>query len=106
MNIGVCDDDVVMVDLIHNIVKNFFVERNIPCSLFKYFRGEEVLAAEQTPDLVFLDIDMPGIGGMETAKEIQRLDMAKKPYICFLSSHKEEIQNAFKVKAFRFIYTA
>jgi signal transduction histidine kinase/FixJ family two-component response regulator len=43
--------------------------------------GEEALQAlgMQVPDIIFMDIWMPGIDGLETARQIRTLDLAQSP---------------------------
>jgi DNA-binding NarL/FixJ family response regulator len=52
--------------------------------------GQEVLAAvEQTqPDLAILDVDMPGLNGLELAQQLRKRDPA--PLVILLTMHKNE----------------
>ncbi len=42
------------------------------------------------PDIVFLDIGMPGMNGLEAAQRIRRLTLAKQPLICALTGWGQE----------------
>lgn len=53
------------------------------------------------PDLVFLDIDMPFINGMEFALKIQDIDI--KTEIVFVTAHHEYSLQAFEVHALDYI---
>lgn len=59
--------------------------------------GEDALSAirEHLPDLVFLDIRMPGLGGFEV---LERLDEIS-PEIVFVTAHDEHALRAFDVHA-------
>lgn len=48
-------------------------------------------------DVVFLDIDMPGLSGMQLAEVLNDLD--KKPAIIFVTAHSEYAVQAFEVAA-------
>lgn len=58
------------------------------------------LIRELKPDLVFLDIQMPGIGGFEV---VQQLDAETMPVILFLTAYDEYAVQAFEVNALDYI---
>jgi len=64
--------------------------------------GREALAliAEKKPDLVFLDIQMPGVSGFEV---VQQLDVKTMPIILFLTAYDEYAVQAFEVNALDYI---
>ncbi|HEX4299846.1 MAG TPA: LytTR family DNA-binding domain-containing protein [Gammaproteobacteria bacterium] len=59
--------------------------------------GKEALAAirSQRPDLVFLDIQMPELGGFEVLKSLGD----KRPYVIFTTAYSEYAAQAFEVEA-------
>jgi len=58
------------------------------------------LIKEKKPDLVFLDIQMPGISGFEVVKQ---LDIETMPIILFLTAYDEYAVRAFEVNALDYI---
>lgn len=58
------------------------------------------LIKEKSPDLVFLDIQMPGINGFEV---VQQLDIETMPVILFLTAYDEYAVQAFEVNALDYI---
>lgn len=58
------------------------------------------LIEEKSPDLVFLDIQMPGVGGFEV---VQQLDIKTMPIILFLTAYDEYAVRAFEVNALDYI---
>lgn len=60
--------------------------------------GQQALAAvaELAPDLLFLDIQMPGMNGFEV---IERLQGDESPLVVFVTAHDEFAVDAFKVHA-------
>ena len=58
------------------------------------------LITKKEPDLVFLDIQMPGISGFEV---VQRLDVKTMPIILFLTAYDEYAVQAFEVNALDYI---
>jgi two-component system LytT family response regulator len=58
------------------------------------------LIAEKSPDLVFLDIQMPGVSGFDVVKQ---LDVKTMPIILFLTAYDEYAVQAFEVNALDYI---
>lgn len=64
MHIGVCDDRQDARDMIAEKIRSLAEEYQITT----YASGEEVLEEAELLDILFLDIRMPGLSGMETAR--------------------------------------
>lgn len=64
--------------------------------------GEEALQfiSRLTPDLVFLDIEMPGINGIEL---VRRLPRGCTSHFVFLTAHDEYALNAFDIEALDYL---
>jgi DNA-binding LytR/AlgR family response regulator len=60
--------------------------------------GLEAISAIN-PNLIFLDIDMPGISGLEMAKKIK----VKVPMIIFVTSHLEFALDGFRLSALDYL---
>lgn len=59
------------------------------------------LARSLLPQVVFLDVQMPGMDGVECAKRI--LDIAPKTFIIFATAHEEYMPEAFELYASDYI---
>jgi two-component system response regulator AlgR len=61
--------------------------------------GEEALrlAVDASPDVVLLDVRMPGIGGIETARQLNSL--VEPPAVIFTTAYDEYAVNAFDAQA-------
>lgn len=97
MRIAICDDEKSIRELIGNKVKEQYPEAEI---VF-YQSGEELLLSDKHADILFLDIQMSGIDGMETARELRKKD--KKVILIFVTAVEEYVFQAFDVKAFHYI---
>lgn len=53
---------------------------------------------EKTPDMLILDIEMPGLSGLQLARSLKQL-----PYIIFISSHSHYAAEAFDVDAIDYL---
>lgn len=97
MRIGLCDDEVVLRKQIVKLIRKF----DTTALIDEYPDGTELLRSKKEYDVIFLDIEMPGPNGMDTAEKLREKGVCS--HIIFLTSHVEYIYNAFKVKAFRFL---
>jgi len=68
MRIAICDDEVSMVQILEEKIKKLLPDAVID----KYLSGDELIASGSKPDILFLDIQMPGMDGMETAKVLRQ----------------------------------
>ena len=71
MNIAICDDDIKCINDVERHLKQYFSEHGLTLNLFKYSNGAELLDSDNSFDIVFLDIEMPDINGIELGKKLQ-----------------------------------
>lgn len=66
-------------------------------------RGEKavLVAIDKEPDVVFLDIEMPKMNGIEIAQSLQKLK--KRPQVIFTTAHSEFAADAFRVDALDYL---
>jgi two-component system LytT family response regulator len=64
--------------------------------------GEEALlaVAQHNPDLLFLDIQMPGMDGFDVVEKLQGDDM---PLVIFVTAYNEYAVEAFKIHAIDYV---
>lgn len=101
MNIAICDDDKGFRDHLEKHLKNYFNERSIPLNFLQFSCGEDLLKNELLFDLVFLDVEMGEINGINTGKELK----GRNPHniIFVITSYDGYLDDAFKINAFRFL---
>lgn len=98
MKIAVCDDENKIVEEITSYIKKDFPMSEV-CA---YSNGESFLAAsEERPEVLLLDIDMPGISGMEVAAALTREKVST--LIVFVTAHDELVYDSFKYHPFAFV---
>lgn len=102
MKIAICDDqNIDREDLKNNLLATEFGD-TCDCSLFP--SGEALLSAIGEGalfDIIFLDVDMPHLDGIETGKIIRR--KKENVIIIFLTSHPEFALHAFECEAFHYL---
>ena len=89
----IIDDTPEIIDFIRDALINSKYQ------VFVAISGEKGLSiVEQvSPDLILLDIMMPGLNGFDTCKEIKKIETVKKVPVIFMSALSETVD---KVKAF------
>ncbi len=97
MQIAVCDDEKEIRDLFAQKIRKLYPG----AGLLLYESGEELLLSDEEPDILLLDIQMPGKNGMETAKELRRKN--KQVIIIFLTALDDFVFEAFDVGAFHYL---
>lgn len=97
MQVGICDDQEEARELIADKVKIACPEADI----ILYKSGQEVLDALMLPNILFLDIQMPGIDGMKTARELRRIN--SKIIIIFVTVTGDYVFQSFDVGAFHYL---
>jgi len=97
MRIAICDDENNIRELIGRKATKQYPEAEI---VF-FSSGEELLLSDKHIDILFLDIQMSGRNGMETAREIRKKD--KNVILIFVTAVEEYVFQAFDVGAFHYI---
>lgn len=97
MKIAICDDEKDIGELLGNKILGMYPEAEL--SFFQ--SGDELLAAKQDIDICFLDIQMQGINGMETARELRK--KGHKMVLIFVTALEEYVFQAFDVGALHYL---
>lgn len=97
ISIGICDDD----KIIRQKLKTILEKENKEFKIYEFKCGEELVEFNRKLDILFLDIDMGGINGIETGKELRKKDKELK--IIYLTSFSDYTHLAFKVHAFGYL---
>ena len=97
LKIAVCDDDWQMLSKMREYLEDF-------AKLFRislYSSGEELLASGENFQFIFLDIDMKGMSGIDTARILRRKD--RKAKIIYVTAYEDFRDYAFSVHAFAYL---
>lgn len=103
MKIAICDDEPHFIDAICPMLEQWAKERGIKLKLYRFTDGDDLIAAHQSVymDLIFLDIIMPLVNGIDVAREFR--NMNQNVPIVFLTSSTEFAVDSYEVKAFNYL---
>lgn len=103
IRIAIVDDEPIMVSFIHKKIESIFNNLKIEVEMHNFTNGKSALKdiIAKSFDLVFLDIDMPDISGMNIANRIRLLDCRSE--IVFITNKEDLVYDAVKLSPFRFI---
>jgi len=102
LRIAVCDDSPSFLESTKAMIERFEnTSQNLTMELFE--DGDALISAhlKRPFDIIFLDIVMPLLNGIDTAKEIREKDKTVK--IVFLTSSKEFAVDSYSVKASNYL---
>lgn len=104
MKIAVCDDDKLFIDSVCDFLHRWAEQNDLEIQLFCFSNGDGLINTYRTGermDLILLDVLMPFLNGLDTAKELRDIDAAVP--IIFLTSSKEFAIESYDVKAFHYL---
>ena len=102
-NIAVVEDDGKWIKTLREFFAVFSKNENLNCNIKVFTSGEDFLncyKGEQF-EMVFMDIDLPGLNGMQTAKKLRELD--GNIAIIFVTNLAQYAVEGYEVNAFDFI---
>ena len=101
IKIAFCDDEMEVLHQMNELLDRYRVERNEDITYAAFQSPFELLTEIEKgirPDILFLDVVMPGQNGMDVAKEIRQYDTNMK--IIFLTSSPEFAVESYSVGAY------
>ena len=105
IRVAICDDEEKAVALHEQIVKDSLQASSIGYEITTYTQSRNLLYDITDDgffyDLILLDIEMPGISGMEIPQQIK--SFLPNVRIIFVTSHTEYAIDAFELSIFRYV---
>src|SRR5690554_523612 len=105
ISIAICDNEQIFLNQYHKKLKIVAKKLNIDLDIHQFSSGESLLFhLEDYPNhfqIIYLDIVMDGLNGIETALKLRKLNSAVK--IIFLTSSKDYVYSAFDANASNYL---
>lgn len=102
--IAICDDEKYFRIREKQLIKKYMEKKACKCKIDVFHSGKEILELKKTIsqyNIIFLDINMEEIDGIETAKEIRKI--TKDAYIVFVTAFVTYALEGYKVDAVRYL---
>jgi len=103
INIGICDDEASMRRLLRAPLEQKLQLLGADYRIFEYDCGETLLTRPETEwlDILFLDIEMKLLSGMETARNLRKRD--SHTLLIFVTAYPDFVFQGYEVHAFHYI---
>ena len=103
IRIAICDDESFFVDVFKRMVLAEIRQSGIRAEVRVFYDGRLLVEEMQKRsfDLVFLDVRMPGMNGLEAGLKIRRSD--RNTLLIYVSAYEENLSELFEAEPFRFL---
>ena len=101
ISIAVCDDEPELRKILKKELAIKLDLQGLIYTIEEIGSGEELLETKTTYDLIFLDIEMQGINGMDTARELRQREC--KSMIVFVTAHSDYVFEGYEVQSLHYI---
>ena len=100
MIIAICDNEKSFVDNVKQHLKFYSMDKNIDFEIYAYTSGENLLNSNVKFNIAILDVDMPGINGIELGKRLRK----NNPHIVllYITAYQQYLDEALNLNAARF----
>ncbi len=99
--VAICDDETSMSEHIRSVTSEFFRRKNMETIILRFSSGEELLKYDGQIDILFLDIQMKNIDGMETARKLRENKF--RGFLIFITVLREMVFQSFEVQAYDYL---
>lgn len=100
LNIAICDDDKIDLRQEKELIEEVLAEMEYEYTIDSYSKADELLNASQNYHIIFLDVEMDGINGIDVAEAIHKREPGC--FICFVTNYASYMDEALNKHAFRF----
>lgn len=102
IRIAICDDDVKVLAALKDYLHCYAKEKNMQLNVILFQNGIELLKHDiKNIDMIFLDVEMPEINGIELARQIRQVNT--QVMILFVTNYIQYALQGYEVQAFRYL---
>ncbi|MBR3768697.1 MAG: response regulator transcription factor [Clostridia bacterium] len=101
MKIAICDDVLSHRETLRPFVVEFFRSKEIPTEISDYSSGDDILGCEENFDIVFLDIELGDMSGIEITEKLKEKNA--NCIIIVVTSYTDYLDAAMDLHVIRFL---
>ncbi|MDF2804804.1 MAG: Response regulator of the LytR/AlgR family, partial [Anaerocolumna sp.] len=103
IQVGICDDEEIILESLKEQIAQQFQITGMKYELHVFNNGAKLIRVCENIalDIVFLDIEMPLLNGLEVASRLR--EMNPFVHIIFVTNREDLVFSSFKYRPFRFI---
>lgn len=102
VKVAICEDDLFYLEKAKKLIELYLCNNGIRSKIVTFTSSEELIKKSANSfDIIFLDIELSGMSGIEAAKLLR--DKGAKSHIIFISAYTEYLSEGYKVGAHRYL---
>ena len=101
LSVAVCDDEMLDCCNLAKDIREILGEAGAPFIVRQFSSGRDLINAIENFDIIFLDIQMAGLNGIDTAKLLRK--RKNEAVLIFVTGVKDYVFDAFDVSAFHYL---
>lgn len=101
LRIAVCDDEIEIVKELSLKIESIMTKIGEVVKIYQFTNSNEMVSSHIKFNLIFLDIEMPDLNGIEAAEKIRIAD--PRVQIVYVTNYRNYMKKAYRVHAFDYI---
>lgn len=101
ITIAICEDETFFASKLNKLVSEYSAMREIGVSVLTYSNGEQLSASGQAPDVILMDVKLPGRDGMETVRRLRARSCTSQ--VVFITAYPQYVFQAFDLDAVHYL---
>ena len=101
MTVVICEDEPHFASHLRDLVRQYVQQKDWDAAILLYASGEEFLCSGITPDMILMDIKLPGQNGMDIMKRLRESGCSSQ--VIFITAYPEYVFQAFDLDAIHYL---
>lgn len=101
MKVALCDDQLSQIEILKPFVSEFFTAKGTDIEIYEFSGGEAILGSEDEFDIIFIDVELGDISGIEVIKKLKQRN--SRAVIIIVTAYNEYLDEAMDLNVIRFL---